>query len=253
MNKIRIIAVILLSVLFITTGYSKNRYSKKSFTDSQGRVLSYRELLPENYDSRKQYPLIVFLHGGGERGSDNVSQLTYGADLFLDKDFRKSNPCIVIFPQCPDFSYWASVDRINWKFPDKTSEEDVLYAVVELIQSMVDNKKADASEVYGIGLSMGGMAVLNIVRDYPDMLKSAISVCGATNIKALKESGINTPVWLIHGDSDPVVPTYFSREAYNVMKDKNEKWRYTEYMKTMHDSWHKAFEEPDFLSWLFEN
>lgn len=253
MIKIRSIAAILLSILFISAGYSKNMYLKKTYTDSQGRVLPYCELLPENYSPHKTYPLIIFLHAGGERGTDNTSQLKYGSNLFLNKDFRQNNPCVVIFPQCPDFSYWAKVDRINWKFPEKTTEEDVLCSVVELVQSMVKNKKVNQDEIYGIGLSMGGMAILNLVRDYPDMLKSAISVCGATDIKALRTADVKTPVWFIHGDSDPVVPTIFSREAYNVMKDKNDKCRYTEYVRTMHDSWNKAFNEPDFLSWLFED
>lgn len=239
----------LLSCPFI---FSKDKIVKDVYINTQGESTPYCLILPENYNPKKQYPLILFLHGGGERGVDNHSQMKYVSGLFFDKQFRKNMPCLILLPQCPDGEYWVNVDRINWKFPEKTTEKEQLNSVVELIGKLVDNKKVDPRQISAVGLSMGGMAVLNLVRDYPDLLRSAISVCGATNIEALKKAEVKTPVWFIHGDSDPVVPAYFSREAYAVMKEKNDNCRYTEYQKTMHDSWSKAFAEPDFLSWLFE-
>lgn len=245
--------LILLS-LFLTTSfvYSKDKIVKNVYVDAQGKTMPYCLILPDNYNPKKQYPLILFLHGGGERGTDNQSQLKYVSDLFMDKKFRKDMPCLILLPQCPDGEYWVEVDRINWEFPDKTTQAEKLNSVVGLVGTFVENKKVKSDEIYALGMSMGGMAVLSLVRDYPDLLKSAISICGATNIEALKNAEIKTPVWLLHGDSDPVVPAYFSREAYAVLKDKNENCRYTEYQKTMHDSWNKAFQEPDFLYWLFE-
>lgn len=243
---------ILFALTLIPVAYPKDKIVKKSYVDKEGRTTPYSLILPENYNSKLQYPLILFLHGGGERGGDNQAQLKYVSNLFLEKEFRKNTPCIVLLPQCPDGEYWVNVDRINWKFDDKQSEYGRLNSVVGLVQSLIDAGKVMPDQIYGIGMSMGGMAVLNLVQNYPDMLKAAISVCGATNLESLKTAEVKTPVWLLHGDSDPVVPAYFSREAYAIMKDKNDNCRYTEYQKTMHDSWSKAFAEPDFLSWLFE-
>lgn len=254
MTLYRTLLTFLSFLLTISTSfvYSKDKIVKHVYTDTRGKVMPYCLILPENYNAKKQYPLIIFLHGGGERGVDNQSQLKYVSELFMEKQFRKDIPCLILLPQCPDGEYWVNVDRINWKFPEKTMANEQLCSVVELTGKLVKDKKVDPDQISAVGMSMGGMAVLSLVRDYPDLLKSAISICGATNIEALKQADVKARVWLIHGDSDPVVPAYFSRKAYAVLKDKNDNCRYTEYQKTMHDSWNKAFQEPDFLYWLFE-
>ncbi|MGL4781548.1 MAG: prolyl oligopeptidase family serine peptidase [Bacteroidales bacterium] len=240
--------VLLLSGGLIT---AKKRFEKKDYVDVSGKSWPYCVLYPENYEQNAAYPLIIFLHGSGERGEDNQKQLTNGAEVFLDSSFRKDHPCIVVFPQCPSDQYWVNVDRINWMFDN--GKADLTTKVVDFVNELIEQRVADPDQVYGIGLSMGGMGILNIVQNYPDLFQSAIAICGATDLQSLKKANVKTPVWLIHGDSDPVVPTYFSREAYMILKDKNAKTRYTEYESTMHDSWNKAFNEPDFLSWLFED
>lgn len=252
MTRYRILLILssmLLSILFV---YPKDKIVKRVYVDENGKSMPYCLILPDNYNPEKSYPLILFLHGGAERGADNQSQLKYVSELFTEKQFRKDKPCLILLPQCSDSEYWVTVDRINWKFLDKTMQTEQLSTVVDLVSQMIESKKVKSNEIYGLGISMGGMAVLSLVRDYPDLLQSAISICGATNIEALKTAEIKAPVWLIHGDSDPVVPAYFSRKAYAVLKEKNKNCRYTEYHKTMHDSWNKAFQEPDILYWLFE-
>ena len=85
------------------------QYYKAATYNNGGESLPYRFLLPENYSSEKEYPLIIFLHGAGERGDDNELQLFHGSDLFLDKKFREKYPAIVVFPQCPLEGYWATI------------------------------------------------------------------------------------------------------------------------------------------------
>ena len=85
-------------------------YETKQYI-SQNDTLPYRILLPENYNPNKSYPLVVFLHGAGERGNDNELQLIHGSFLFKSKEFRQKHPAIVVFPQCPKNSYWASVQK----------------------------------------------------------------------------------------------------------------------------------------------
>lgn len=250
MNIRRLLVICL--VLLLSGGLitAKKRFEKKNYVDISGKSWPYCILYPENYEQNAAYPLVIFLHGSGERGEDNQKQLANGAEMFLDSSFRKEHPCVVVFPQCPTDQYWVNVDRINWKFDN--GNPDLTAKVVEFVNELIEQRVADPDQVYGVGLSMGAMGILNIVQNYPDLLQSAIAVCGATDLQSLKKANVKTPVWLIHGDSDPVVPTYFSREAYMILKDKNDKTRYTEYESTMHDSWNKAFSEPDFLSWLFE-
>lgn len=250
MNIRRFLAVCLIILLSGGFVIAKNKFEKKTYIDASGKAWPYCILYPENYEHSQSYPLIVFLHGAGERGADNQKQLEKGADAFLDQSFRHNYPCIVVFPQCPIDQSWVNVDRINWKFDYE--KPDLTGKVVEFVNELIDQQIADPDQIYGIGLSMGAMGVLNIVQKYPDLLQSAIAICGATDLQNLKSAKVKTPLWFIHGDSDPVVPTYFSREACLILKDKNDKTRYTEYQSTMHDSWDKAFAEPDFLSWLFE-
>ena len=90
--------------------YEKRRYI------IQNDTLPYRLLLPDNYNPKKSYPLLVFLHGAGERGNDNEKQLLHGSDLYTSDIFRKNYPAIVVFPQCPKNSYCASVQKIRPKY-----------------------------------------------------------------------------------------------------------------------------------------
>src|SRR5690242_15163695 len=107
---------ILLLLLLISSAAFAQDYSlfeKRTFITAKGDTLPYRILFPEGYDKSKKYPLVLFLHGGGERGRDNEKQLVHGVKLFLDPQNRKQYPCIVIAPQCMQDSNWSSakVDR----------------------------------------------------------------------------------------------------------------------------------------------
>ena len=101
---------ILILLLIATTSVFSQEF-KKELLVHQNDTLPYRILIPKNYNSQKSYPLLIFLHGAGERGSDNKSQLVHGSFLFKSEDFRNNYPAIVVFPQCPDKSSWANVKR----------------------------------------------------------------------------------------------------------------------------------------------
>ncbi|HET9486787.1 MAG TPA: phospholipase, partial [Chryseosolibacter sp.] len=102
---------------FIASSQDLSLYAKKEYTSPDGKKLLYRILYPEEYDRSKKYPLVLFLHGAGERGSDNEKQLMHGSKLFLDSAVRKKFPAIVIFPQCPEESFWSSVQIDRTKTP----------------------------------------------------------------------------------------------------------------------------------------
>src|SRR5690606_34978999 len=110
MVKYQIFGFIIFSAL-VSSGFSQDLslYEKKQFISPTGDTLDYRIIFPENYPTDKDYPLVLFLHGAGERGSDNEKQLTHGADLFLAEENRKKFPAIVVFPQCPEDKYWIDI------------------------------------------------------------------------------------------------------------------------------------------------
>ena len=106
-HKIIVIALLFLCKQSFTQDL--NLYERHIYI-SGGDTLPYRLLLPENYDVSKKYPLIFFLHGAGERGNDNEKQLVHGAKMFLKEDVIKKFPAIIVFPQCPQNSFWSNVD-----------------------------------------------------------------------------------------------------------------------------------------------
>jgi predicted peptidase len=234
-------------------------YQRKEFIQGTD-TLRYRMLLPENYDASKKYPLIVFLHGAGERGRDNNKQLAHGATLFLKPENRKNFPSIVIFPQCPPKpGYWSSVILDATKKPyvfDFNYTRAItqpLQSTIQLVQQMVAEDKIDTSRIYIIGLSMGGMGTLEAVYHYPNLFAAAIPICGGGDAKAFTEAQAKTPFWFFHGDLDEIVEPKYSREVVARLNELEAPITYTEYPDVNHNSWDKAFAEKELLKWLFSN
>src|SRR5258705_4306034 len=159
-------------------------YEKKEFIYADGKVLPYRILYPENYDKTKKYPLLLLLHGAGERGKDNEKQLGWGSKLFITAENTKNFPAIVVFPQCPEESFWAvtKIDRSTTPFKiefDYTAEPNwPLAAANTLVKKLSNEEGVDNSLVYISGLSMGGMGTLQSVYGYTDMYAAALPICG---------------------------------------------------------------------------
>lgn len=232
-------------------------YLKKTFIH-KGDTLHYRVILPENVQPNKnnKVPLVIFLHGAGERGNDNEKQLTHGAALFADSINRSKYPAIVIFPQCPADKYWVSVkERKNGNFifnvPQKP--ELPLELVYKLIQEYIKNPLVDKKRVYISGLSMGGMGTYDLICRHPKMFAAAVPICGAVNVERLKKAR-KMAIRIYHGSQDEVVSVEHSRNAYIELKANGaEKVEFFEFPGVGHNSWESAFAHPDFLEWLFSN
>jgi len=221
--------------------------------------LQYRIQYPFNYDAGKQYPLVLFLHGAGERGSDNESQLVQGSKVFADTGNRNAFPAIVIFPQCPKDSYWANVDvdrstyPIGITFHPDQKPTPHLQMAADLVNSFIEDGKADPSRVYIAGLSMGGMGTYEMVQRNPETFAAAIAICGAGSTSEVQNYALNTPFWVIHGAEDNVVNPIHSLEMAQAMLEAGAKPRVTVYEDANHNSWDPAFAEHDFLLWLFSH
>jgi predicted peptidase len=232
---------------------------KKMFLADGTDTLPYRLLLPENYDSSKQYPLIVVLHGAGERGKDNEVQLKHGGALFLKDSVRKSFPARTIFPQCSFFSFWSNVKfdfdmaakKPKFLFQADGDPSVAMRLAIELVNKTLKDYPIKKDQVYVGGLSMGGMGTFEIVRRMPNTFAAAFPICGGANPSTAKE--LTQPSWWIfHGEKDPVVPVKFSEEMAEALKRAGAKEvRLSLYPDALHNSWDNAFAEPDFLPWLF--
>jgi predicted peptidase len=219
--------------------------------------LPYRILFPEQYDRSKTYPLILFLHGAGERGDDNESQLANGGSLFLKEEVRKKYPAIIVFPQCPDDGWWGASNLDSDHFPT-TIDFDysrnislALQSAIDLTKKIIKNERVDATRVYIMGLSMGGMGTFEAVYRNPDLFAAAIPICGGGDVKAYDDSVAKVHFWIFHGAEDDVVDVNNSRKMFARLKELRADVKYTEYPDVGHESWDRAFDEPELLDWLF--
>lgn len=215
------------------------------YEDGQGGTLLYRMIVPEQ--AQAPMPVLLFLHGSGERGDDNRKQLVHGKDL-MRKAAREFN-CIVVAPQCPDGDRWSIVDWEQDKitFPDEPSEP--MRLANELIDDLATRYDVDQDRLYVMGLSMGGYGTWDAICRWPGRFAAAAPICGGGD-PAQAELIKDTPIWAFHGDADPVVSVEYDRTMIQAIKDAGGDPKYTEYPGVGHDSWTPAFAEPDLLPWM---
>ncbi len=243
-----------MSMLFMSTFIisAQGEYERKIFISSQGDSLQYRLLEPKAIKDGEKYPLVLFLHGAGERGSDNHKQLFHGSQMFLNPVNRDKHPAFVIFPQCPEGKFWAFSRRPE-SLASVGVEENmppIFRAVKELLDAYLENPLVDKSRIYIMGLSMGGMGTFDMVSRFPEIFAAAIPICGAVQSGRLAEAK-DVKFRIFHGDADYTVPVECSRMAYLELKQAGADVEYIEFPGCGHDSWTPAFNRPDFMDWLF--
>ena len=250
---------VILSLLMLQLSYAQDKsiFSKEIFVSGTDTLL-YRMLLAENFDPTKKYPVLLFLHGSGERGNDNEAQLMHGSKLFLRADNRNNFPAIIIFPQCPKDDFWANVkfgdgigtDRFGFQKGGKPGK--AMQLVMKLMTNLKSKKYTANNQFYVGGLSMGGMGTFEILRHKPKVFAAAFAICGGDHVENIKKYK-NIPIWVFHGGKDTTVPLQKSEIVVNELKRLNGDVKFTVYPEAGHNSWDSAFAEPDFLSWLFSH
>ncbi|KAA2240101.1 phospholipase [Chitinophaga agrisoli] len=259
MRYLLLLALTLMNI-FPMQAQDMSAYSHETFMHN-GDTLRYRMLTPLNYDMHKAYPVIIFLHGSGERGSDNAAQLLHGGDLFLKDSLRREFPAFVIFPQCPQNEAWApfklkrdSTGKVaGADFPHDAPPTKAGALVKALLDSLLATGKVDSKRVYIGGLSLGGMGTFDMLARYPDVWAAGFPICGAGDAKTASIFGGKVPVWIFHGGADPVVPVSFSRNYYLELQQLHADVKYTEYPGVGHNSWDNVFREPGLLPWMFSH
>lgn len=234
-------------------------YEKKLFVRGKD-TMPYRMLFPENYNPKKSYPIVFFLHGAGEKGSDNETQLVHGSKLFLLDSIRKKYPAIVVFPQCSPQSFWSNVKFKSDPVTKKRSFEFIaggeptvaMSMLMDLTKGLIKHYAVKKKQVYVMGLSMGGMGAFEIAGRMPGLYAAAVPICGGGSTltaKALKKTGW----WVFHGGKDDVVSPAYSDSMVAALKTVGAEVKYTLYPDANHNSWDAAFAEPGLLHWLFSH
>jgi len=220
--------------------------------------LPYRIMYPKNFNPKQKYPLIVFLHGAGERGSDNLKQLTHGASMFASDSVRNKYPAIVIFPQCDISSYWANV-KINqddkgfrsFQFFPEGNPTPPMDLLVKFIKSMSKEKYVDKKRIYVGGLSMGGMGTFELLYRLPKVFAAAFPICGGSNPDVAHKYSKKVKLWIFHGEMDEVVSVEYSKQMHKAILANGGEAKLTLYPFVNHNSWENAFGEPELMPWLF--
>jgi predicted peptidase len=245
----------LLFVCFIFNSLNSQElklYEKENFV-YKNDTLNYRILKPLNYNPNEQYPVHLFLHGSGERGNDNSSQLTHGGKLFLKKENREKYNSWVIFPQCSENDRWPSLSSDQWNnsFDNKVSKPNKsLGLVIRLMDEFIEKKQVDKHRIYVSGLSMGGMGTFEILFRRPNMFAAATPICGNGIPQLAKLYANKVPVWIFHGSDDNVVSPKYSLAMAKAIIEAGGSPKMTLYENTGHESWNNAFAEKDFLKWI---
>jgi predicted peptidase len=223
-----------------------------------GTTYKYQVFVPDDWSPKQKWPMILFLHGAGERGSDGLLQTDAGLPHAIRLDRSRFN-AIVVIPQCLKEGWW----------PTPSMEELALASLAAATKEF----KGDRKRIYLTGLSMGGYGSWDLAARYPGKFAAVVPICGGIVIpdhlrqmrpdlapssypdeaksyeEVAKKIG-KTPVWIFHGGADEVVPVAGSRKLNAALQAAGGDVHYTEYPGVGHNSWDKAYAEPELITWM---
>jgi predicted peptidase len=220
-----------------------------------GQNYRYQVFVPGNFDRHQKWPVILFLHGSGERGDDGVMESDVGIARAIRRNVSNF-PFIVVMPQCRKDHRWI--------------EAEMQAQALGALEKSVKEFNGDRSRLYLTGLSMGGYGTWDIAAKYPGKFAAYVVVCGGIRPPGHPEANVglandpqisdpyaetarrigSTPIWIFHGDADPTVPVEEARRMAQALQAAKASVRYTEYPGVPHNSWDKAYAEPDLVPWL---
>lgn len=231
------------------SGPDQQRFAKLTYVTG-GDTLRYRLLYPLDYDARKKYPLLLYLHGNGERGNDNQTPLLRVPAGLTSAIGLQRYPCFILVPQCPMKQVW--VEFPNFPKSLRTSAEPTLAAqlTLSLVDELIHQLAIDTDRVYITGYSSGGEGAFDLLTRRPTLFTAAIPVCSVSDTS--RATSIHTlPVWLFHGSADSVNRAEYSRLMVAALRQHGGSPIYTEYSGAGHNIVQQAYAEAGLFEWLF--
>jgi predicted peptidase len=221
---------LLSSTVEATSAFCEDLSQKAARLDVQIKVeMNYLLYLPKDYDKRESWPLLLFLHGSGERGNDLELVKTHGPPKLISEG--KQFPFIVVSPQCPKDRWWEPLE------------------LVALLDELQRKYKVDPDRVYVTGLSMGGFGTWRLAAYAPERLAAIAPICGGGEKYWAKMIG-QLPTWVFHGAKDEGVPLERSQVMVDALKKNGGNPKFTVYPEAEHDSWTETYNNPEFYEWL---
>ena len=215
-------------------------------------TLPYRLYRSQKADTMSEaLPLVIFLHGAGERGNDNCMQLKHCIKYFLDDSVTSRYPFLLMVPQCPNERRWVNTD---WSLPEHTMDSiptAELRGVMTVLDSLIECGAVDSTRVYICGISMGGYGTWDALQRWPEKFAAAIAICGGGD-SAYAESMKAIPIYIFHGLQDGVVMPSRSIQMYDALREAgNTGAILVTYPELGHGCWDEAFSTPGLFKWLF--
>lgn len=194
-------------------------------------ALDYLLYLPPDYEKQQKWPLMLFLHGAGERGSNLDKVKSHGPPMLIEQG--KQFPFIVVSPQCPKGRFWQPAE------------------LSALLDDLVSRYKVDQDRIYLTGLSMGGFGTWALAASSPNRFAAIVPICGGGDPATAKRLA-HLPVWVFHGAKDPIVAPKRSQEMVDALKQNGGNVNFTVYPNAGHDSWTAAYNDPKLYEWLLQ-
>lgn len=251
-------SAILLVLLFSLNSLQKTQaqvspFNYGKFVSKNGDSLKYR-LLISDADTISKYPLVIFLHGVGERGDDNETQLKWGVKNFASDAIMKTYRPIVLAPQCPVDSRWSNYVQdstvLSRKITLKPQASRPMVLLMELVDQLIEKLPVDPNRIYITGLSMGGTGTFDAISRYPDKFAAAVPVCGTADPNYAEKIS-NIPIWIFQGALDPL---YNPKTSQNLLEDLTSLGAhpgFTQYPETGHFAWLAAYSDSMMMAWMF--
>jgi predicted esterase len=225
-------------------------FRREIYQDATGHKLPYQLMEPGATGGR--YPLVIFLHGSGEKGTDNAAQMRNGVYAFCEKTVREKHPCYFLVPQCPTESRWENAqDGPETVVMDDKAPTRPSAMVIELVEKMIkENPGIDPKRIYITGLSMGGYGTYDLLMRRPDLFAAGLPVCGGGDPR-FADRIKNIPIWASHGRLDDSVFPKYDWQIVDALKKQGGNIKYTEYSTYGHDIWNVVYYNPAVMEWLF--
>jgi predicted peptidase len=213
-------------------GAQRSQTFEKTITKTVG--CKYLLFLPEGYGKeQKRWPLILFLHGAGERGDDLEKVKKHGPPKIVET--RRDFPFVVVSPQCPEGVWWTA----------KTE------TLINLLDEIVARYDVDTERIYLTGLSMGGYGSWALASEYPDRFAAVVPICGGGS-RMMSLTLKDVPIWAFHGAKDSVVPLKESKEMVDAINARGGNAKLTVYPDANHDSWTQTYDNQELYDWLLQ-
>jgi predicted peptidase len=216
---------------------------------SGAKTMPYRLFTPRGYDKQQQYPLIIWLHGAGGIGTDNLQQISgdqvAGTRAWVKASVQAKHPAFVVVPQSSGGWGAQPVEEVSH---DALSAPLVM--VVSIVESLEREFNIDPHRIYVAGQSDGGYGTWDLITKQPGLFAAAIPICGGGDPEHAARL-VKIPIWAFHGDADTAVRVSESRSMIAAITKAGGHPRYSEYKGAGHDIWPRVFAEPELIDWVF--